>query len=696
MNEQNEHYMNENLDFEKRVGDLLIRLTLDEKISLLTRYTTNSAKPIKRLGIPEFKMTDGPHGANAKSQDGYRAIYFPSAICLSASWNPKLAFEYGQALGEEVRKVGSHAILAPAINIHRTPLCGRNFEYFTEDPYLNSKMVVPLVKGVQSKRVAACVKHFLCNNSEFRRQFSNSIVSERALEEIYYPGFKVAVSEGQAWMVMGSYNKINGQQIYEQKPILTEKLRDEWGFKGFVVSDWSATHSMKDPAACINAGFTLEMPKIYVYDPESVKDSLKKGEFTIETLDENIRRFLRVLFYVGLFDSEEKIPKISSTAIDRLKLARRIAEEGAVLLKNDNNLLPLDLTKIKKICVAGPMADYKPFIKTIGGSSAVNPEFLITPLYAFKKKLKNKVEFVKKPKEADVVVFVTGITQWFYGDNEGSDKRKIELSKRKVKKILNVASENPNVVVVLYNGGPLAMSRWIDQVPAVLEVWQPHQIGGLAIANILLGLANPSGKLPTTFPQKLSDSPAHKSKRTYPSFKYSYFDMLCHEHLFVHPKRGRWAKPIDIYYNEGIFVGYRYFDENDIEPLFPFGFGLSYTTFKYSNLKKSKSEVSGDENFSVSVDITNAGTRTGAEIVQLYIQDVECSVKRPPKELKGFKKVFLKPGEVTTAKMELDKSALSFWDEKSNGWKAEKGKFNILVGSSSRDVKLQAEIEYQS
>lgn len=680
--------MTSDFNFEDKINDILKQLTIEEKISLLTRHTGFSTKPIERVGIKEFRMADGPHGVRTEEKN----VYFPSAIGLAASWNRNLAHEYGQALAEEARALGRHAILAPGINIHRTPLCGRNFEYFTEDPFLNSQMVVPLIKGIQSKRIAACVKHFLCNNTEKRRRFSNSIVDERTLEEIYFPGFKAAVSEGGAWMVMGAYNQVNGQYVYSNMHLLKEKLRDQWGFKGFVVSDWLATHSERDPAVCINAGFTLEMPKLFVYEPTAVMEAYKKSQFKEETLDENLRRLLRVQFYTGLYEKEENLPKGSRNTKEHLDLACRMIEEGAVLLKNETSTLPLDFNTIKKIHITGPMADYKPLSESFGGSSAVHPPLLETPLTFLKRELNGKVEMVKKPEEADVVVIITGITHWFRGDSEGADKNTINLKKKKVKQIQKLAKKNPNIVVVLFNGGPLAMNEWMGKVKSILEVWQPHQMGAKAIYNLLFGLSYPSGKLPTTFPKKLEDSPAHKSSKTYPDFHYSYLDNIRHEGLYVRPDKVHKAKPIDIYYDEGIYVGYRYFDKNNIEPLFPFGFGLSYTQFEYRNLKLSKTEIAKGEEIELTLDVKNIGRNSGAEIVQVYAKDVQCSVDRPPKELIGFARVQLNAGETKTVIISIQAQDLSYYDAESHKWVLEPGEFKILVGASSRDIKLDAKI----
>ncbi|MGV9171574.1 MAG: beta-glucosidase family protein [Promethearchaeia archaeon] len=685
-------FMNSELDLEERVEDLLQRLTLHEKMSMLTGYTGFSTFPVERLGIPEFGMTDGPHGVCSHSAFGTENTYFPAAITLAASWNPDLAYEYGEALGEETRAVGRHCILAPGINIHRTPLCGRNFEYFTEDPFLNGKMVAPLIQGIQSKRIAACVKHYICNNTEKRRRFSNSIVDERALEEIYMPGFKAAIEEGDAWMVMGSYNKVNGQYVYEKKNLLKDKLQKEWGFRGFVVSDWKATHSVKDPAKCIKSGFSLEMPEDFVYQKGKVQEAFENEEFSEEDLDAVIKRMLRVFFLVGLFDEKEKIPQGRRNTEDHLQIARKMIEEGAVLLKNEKQQLPLQEEEISKICVNGKMADYVPFIKSIGGSSAAHPPFWNTPLEAFQNRLKEKVEFVKDPTEADVVIHITGITHWFRYDSEGSDREQLNMPKKRIKKIKKVAKQNSNTIVVLYNGGPLQMTEWLDEVTAVLEVWQPHQVAGEAIVNLILGDATPSGKLPTTFPKSLNDSPAHQSKQSYPDFHYSYIDNLKHEWWYVTPKRAHKAKPVDVVYEEGIYVGYRYFDKDNIEPVFPFGYGLSYTEFEYIELVLDKTEISKGESVTLKLKVKNAGQYPGGEIVQVYAHQKESEIDRPPKELVGFGKAYLDPGQVEQLEITVKADDLAYYDPEKQEWVLKSGDFTLLIGSSSRDIKLESSI----
>lgn len=660
-------FMDVNLDVEERVEDLLSRLTQDEKFRLSYGRRIFFTAPIKRLGILMFKMCDGPHGLGATGTLlTKKATAFPVAILRTAMWNPELAYEFGKAAAEEFRAIGYREMLGPGVNIQRTPLCGRTFEYQSEDPYLNSVMGVAVVKGIQSQKVAACVKHYVCNNQELERFKVDAIVSERALREIYLPAFEATVREADAWSFMTCYNKVNGDYGSGMTDLIQNKLFKEWGFRGFVVSDWFATRHMTSTAKCVNAGTSLEMPRAILFKKKRLETALAAGEFKMETYDDNLRRLLRVMFLTGHIDDKGELPDVERNTTEHQAVALKMAEEGIVLLKNDNNTLPLDINKIKKIAVLGPNAKKKHSLG--GGSSMIRAFYEITPKKGLREKCEGKIEIVELPSEADVVIFVGGLNHKKHGDKEGVDKLNLELAPEQIEQLNNTIEQNPNTILVLINGSPIAMEGWIDKVPAIVEAWYPGMEGGRAIANVLFGDVNPSGKLTITFPKKLEDSPAHASERTY--------------------------APDTVYHDEGIFVGYRHFDKKDIEPLFPFGFGLSYTTFKYDNLKLSKTQLSGDEKLTISVDVTNIGKRAGAEIVQLYIQDVDCSVERPPKELKGFKKVFLEPGKKDTAKMELKKKDLSFWDEKTNAWKAEKGKFKILIGSSSRDIKLHEEIEY--
>lgn len=663
-------FMDGDPDLEKRVEDLLGRLTLDEKIKLSAgRWGACSVPAIKRLGIKSFKMTDGPHGVGGVGLIGTRFrknTYFPVPICRAATWNPDSVQEYGKAVAEEVRSHGFHMNLAPGINIIRSPLGGRNFEYFSEDPYHNKVMAVAQVKGVQSQRIAACVKHFVCNNQDTNRFRVNAIVSERALQEIYLPAFEAAVREANAWSIMACYNKVNGFHGCENKDLLRKRLMKEWGFHGFVVSDWFATKNPTNTEGCLDAGLTLEMPIPIKYRRRRIKRAIKEGFVSEETFNDNVKRLLRVMFLVGMFDDGSKLPQGCRNTPEHQALAREIAEEGIVLLKNEHHLLPLDITTLKTIAVLGPDANKKHSFG--GGSSCVRALYEITPLQGLKDKCRGKAEIIKDPAVADVAIIFAGLRHKLHQDSECSDRRSLALPKKQVELINKTVNRNPRTVIVLINGGPVTM-EWLENVPAVVEAWYPGMEGGHAIGNVLFGDANPSGKLPVTFPKELSHSPAHVSKRTFPGRE-------------------------NVYYDEGIFVGYRHFDAQGIEPLFPFGFGLSYTTFDITNLQVSKKQMRAGEVVTVSVDVQNTGKVTGAEVVQLYIQDVKASIERPPKELKGFSKIKLAPHETKTVTFKIGERGLSFYDERDRCWQVEKGAFNVLIGNSSRDIMVQEEIEF--
>ncbi|MHA1268368.1 MAG: beta-glucosidase family protein [Candidatus Helarchaeota archaeon] len=673
-------YMDEDLELEKRVEDLLNRMTLDEKIKIMTGKMFFFTKPIKRLGIKSFKMTDGPHGVGALGTYFKRkTTYFPVAICRAATWNTDLSRQFGEAVAEEVRAVGRHMLLGPGLNIHRTPFCGRTFEYQTEDPYLNAKLAVAVVKGIQSKRIAACVKHYVANNQEKWRFKVSSEIDERTLREIYLPAFEAAVKEANTWSVMACYNRVNGIHGTENINILKEKLIDEFGFQGFVVSDWFATKD-STTEGCMNAGLSLEMPYRIVYKKSKVLQGLESNQFSEETLNDNVKRILRVMFLVGMFDDPKHIPPGSLCTPEHIEIAQKIAEEGIVLLKNDQNILPLKIDQIKKIAILGSNAT-----KTFafgGGSSMIRTKYEITPFEGIKNKCQEKIDLVKTPSDADIAIIVTGLNHKKHNDTENSDRLTLDLPQSQIELIKNTAKENPKTIVILINGSPIAMDDWIDDVPAVIEAWYPGLESGTVIADILFGDVNPSGKLPITFPKTISDSPAHKSEKTYPGII---------EEIEDQDKKKTLKK---VFYEEGIFVGYRHFDKNNIEPLFPFGHGLSYTNFKYSNLKLNKTEMGSNDIIKVSMSIENIGNISGSEIIQLYIQDIESTVDRPVKELKGFNKVYLEPGKAQMIKFEISKKDLSFYDIKEKSWVAEKGKFKILIGASSRDIRLTEEFDY--
>jgi len=660
-------YWDQDLELEERVQDLLNRLTLEEKFKLIAGKHHWYTKSIDRLGIDQFAMTDGPHGIGPHSSNGKECTYFPPAICKGATWNRKLSWEFGKALAEEVRDIDYHMILGPGVNIDRTPLCGRTFEYQTEDPFLNKELAVPTVKGIQSQRIAACVKHYICNNQEKNRFTYSAEVSQRALEEIYYPAFKACVEEGDAWSFMGCYNKVNGIYGCEHEHLLREVLMNKWGFRGFVVSDWRATANCESPETCIKAGLSLEMPRTIQYKRRYLRKAYKEGKFKEETLDKNVERLLRVMFLVGLFDDKKTLPKGSRNTKEHHEIARKIAEEGIVLLKNENNLLPLDGQKIQKIAILGPNADKK--MGEAGGSSQVRPPYEITPLKGIKEKLDDTIKIVDDIESADYVILVLGLNHEQNMDAENFDKETLELPKSQIELISSTIEKNENIIIILINGSPIVMDPWIEKIPVILEAWYPGMEGGSVIADILFGDINPSGKLPLTFPKKLSDSPAHQSER-------------------------RYSDNEKIYYDEEIFVGYRFFDRENIEPLFPFGFGLSYTNFSLDNLKVNKKDFSSNDTVEIKVDIKNTGDVDGAEVIQLYIKDLESSAERPPKELKGFEKVDLKAGETKTVKFSLKKDAFAFFNEDNKKWLIEEGDFELLIGTSSRDIHLRSKVSY--
>ncbi|MFX1276525.1 MAG: glycoside hydrolase family 3 C-terminal domain-containing protein, partial [Promethearchaeota archaeon] len=553
---------------------------------------------------------------------------------------------------------------------------------------------VELTKGVQSKRISTCIKHFAANNQEYNRYKISTEVSERALQEIYYPAFKATVKEADAWSFMACYNRLNGIYGCEHYNLIRETLMDEWKFKGFLVSDWFATR-FTDTKGCIKAGLSLEMPFAICYRKRRIKKALEKEEKLIDFFNDNIKRYLRVCFLVGMLDKEENIPPGNRNTVEHQNLALKIAEEGIVLLKNQDNILPLDNENIKSIALIGP--NLKKKHSRGGGSSTVRAKYEITPLKGMKLKCKEKrIKITKSLSKADAVVIFAGLSHGKYMDRENKDRIILGLPKEQINLINNCVKQNKKTIVVLIGGNPIEMNNWADQVPGIVMMWYAGMEGGNAIANILFGDVNPSGKLPITFPKNLQDSPAHKSFRTYPglkdwsSIKEGDIEILKHNKGII-IKSNHQDK---VYYEEGIFVGYRYFDTFNIDPLFPFGHGLSYTTFEFENLSIDKTQISGEEEFKVELEVKNTGKRAGSEVVQLYIKDVECTSKRPLKELKGFKKVYLEAGDKIKINFELGKKDLIFFDENSKTWKVENGEFLIIIGNSSRNILLEGRINY--
>ncbi|NHJ40261.1 MAG: glycosyl hydrolase, partial [Asgard group archaeon] len=614
-------YYDQKLSLNERVYLLLKRLTLNEKFKLLSgkNFSWWYTKPINRLKIKKMGMTDGPHGVSFHSSFR-KNTKFPSAKCLSATWNPSLAEKCGLAIAEEVRAVGKHILLAPGINIDRTPLNGRTFEYYSEDPYLTKEIAIPYVKSVQNQRIAACVKHYAVNNQEKNRRKVSAEIGERTLREIYLRAFEETVKQADPWVIMGSYNKINGIYACENKELIRDLLFNEWDFNGFVVSDWFATRKFTNPEKSIKAGLSLEMPRPIVYKMNKLRKAFRKGKFTEKELDFVIERLLKVMFQVGLFDLTN-VPEGSRNTKPHRQIAREIAEEGMVLLKNEKNILPLDKTKIKSIAIVGPNATKKMGKIHYGGSAAVISQYEITPLKGIKRKCGKNIKIVKNPESADICLFIGGLNHDLGKDCENRDRLDLELPKEQIELLKETIKQNKNTIVILINGSPISMNDWHDKVPAILEAWYPGQEGGYVIADILFGDINPSGKLPITFPKKIEDSPAHKSSRTYP---------------------GEDGK---VYYDEGIFIGYRHFDKENLEPLYPFGFGLSYTLFSISNAKLSTYDLVEDELMKITLNVENNGEIKGSEVIQLYIGCNEPKAPRPNKELVGFKKITLEPGE---------------------------------------------------
>lgn len=793
-----------------RAADLVGRMTLGEKVSLLAGATMWETVPIERLGIPSIKMTDGPNGARGGDfSGGVTAAAFPVGIALAATWDPELVYEVGQALAEEAQSKGAGVLLAPTVNMHRSPLNGRNFECYSEDPYLAARLAVAYITGVQSRGVAATVKHFIANDSEYQRNSISSDLDERTMREIYLPPFEAAVREAGSWAVMASYNKVNGTHAGENADTLCRILKEEWGFDGIVMSDWFGTKSTEDAA---RNGLDLEMPGPAVWRGKKLLAAVEDGRVAAEAIDDAATRLLRLVERVGGFESPRP-PK--ERAIDRPEhraLIRRAGAEGAVLLKNDG-VLPLRPDELRSVAVVGPNAKTAQIMG--GGSAQVNAHYAVAPFDALVSALGDKVgyalgcsnhrylpkveglfqvrhagaggepvaeeirgsekmwigtpeglpgaEFTSTisgrftPEEPGVYTFgltsggpsrlaVDGrevVDNWtrqtpgdylfgmgsaeatgqmeleagqsydlevslgpgtaggprafrlgvlppaagdaleeavqlaarsdvalvFVGlngewESEGFDRPDMDLVGRQNELVSRVAAVNPRTVVVLQTGSPVTMP-WLGDVAAVLQAWYPGQECGNGVADILLGRTSPSGKLPQTFPRRLEDNPAYIN---YPG-----------EHGHVR-------------YGEGIYIGYRYYDKKDVEPLFPFGFGLSYTKFAYDDLHLSSAELGPGERLTVAVTVTNTGDVTGRDIVQVYVRDREASVSRPEKELKGFASVTLEPGERREVRVELDPGAFAFWDDARHTWMAEEGEFEILVGASSRDIRARTTV----
>jgi beta-glucosidase len=702
-------YLDPAKPLEERVENALSLMTVEEKVALCHAQSKFSSAGVPRLGIPEVWMSDGPHGVRAEIEWdswGYAnftndsCLAFPALTCLASTFNPELAARYGQAIGEEARYRNKEVILGPGVNIYRSPLNGRNFEYMGEDPYLASKMVVPYIQGVQKSGVAACVKHFALNNQENWRGHIDVELSDRALYEIYLPAFKAAVMEGKVWSIMGSYNKFRGEHCCHNDLLLNKILKGDWKFDGAVITDWGGAHD--DRQAAMNGldiemgtgtdGLTTSVKNAYDYYhlANSLLKAVKNGDVPMEVLNDKARRVLRLILRTSMSPNR---PWGSFVTPEHSKVAADVATEGIVLLKNDQNILPVNPKLYKKILVVGENAIRKMTIG--GGSSELKTKYEISPLQGIKNafgaqcKVKYAIGYASGPsaygreipsklnadtllneavrlaKDADLILYVGGLNKNHFQDCEGGDRKTYDLPFEQNKLIGELIKTQKKMAIVLVSGNAIAMP-WVNQVPAIVQAWYLGSESGNAIASVLSGETNPSGKLPFTFGVKLNDYGAHS------------FDKLCFPGDSI--KEG---------YKEDILVGYRWFDTKNIAPQFPFGYGLSYTTFQLGKASVDKPKYSKNETVKLTVSIANTGKVEGAEVIQAYIQDKVSSVPRPTKELKGFSKVNLKAGESKVVSLELPVSEWGFYDETTKQFKVESGQFMIQLGTSSRDIKQQ-------
>ncbi len=722
---------------ELRVEDALSKMTLREKIGIIHAQSKFSSPGVARLGIPELWCTDGPHGIrpdvlwdewNQAGCTNDSCTAFPALTCLAATWNPELALAYGQSIGEEARYRQKAVLLGPGVNICRTPLNGRSFEYMGEDPYLSGRMGVQYVQGVQQQGVAVCVKHYALNNNEHQRYQSNANCDERTLREIYLPAFEAAIKEGGAWTLMGGYNLFRDQHACHNQYLMNDILKGEWGFDGAIISDWGGTQSTME---AIYNGLDLEygtwtdglqMGATNAYDNYMMADPYQKlieeGKVGTKELDDKVRRVLRLIFRTTMNPNR---PFGALNSEKHIETAINVGAEGIVLLQNNPlmqgkkqvapAILPLDLTTIKNVLVVGENA--VKMMTVGGGSSSLKARYEVSPLDGLKKRLagtQTKVEWVRgyvgdpggeyngvttgqnlndsrtpaeltaealaKAKEADVVIFIGGLNKADHMDAEGTDRTQYGLPYGQDELIEALAAANPRLVVVNISGNAVAMP-WVKKVPAIVQDWYLGSEAGTSLAAVLVGDQNPSGHLPMTWYASLDQCSVYA-----PVLKQGK-KMVADPRRYPGIERTDTVPHIwDVYYDEGLYVGYRWIDKQKLTPLFPFGHGLSYTTFAISNAKLS--EANGQP--AVTVEVKNTGAVAGAQVVQLYVQDVKASVDRPVKELKAFQKVFLQPGETKTVTLALNERAFQFYDEASKGWKAEPGKFNFLIGASSQDI----------
>ena len=668
-------------DYYVSAKELVSRMTLEEKALLLTGDGWWATHGIDRLGIPSISLTDGPHGVRKGQGAGLvtsvPATCFPTASALSCSWDLDLLRRVGVALGEESHAIDVQILLGPGINMKRSPLGGRNFEYFSEDPVLAGKLAAAYIEGVQSQGVGTSLKHYAVNNQEYERMATSSNLDERTLNEIYLPAFEIAVKEGRPWTVMSAYNLVNGIYASEHRELLRDILRDRWGFTGFVMSDWGG---INERVAGLDGGTNLEMPGSGDYNSKKIIAAVQDGRLSPETLDQSVKEVLAVIL-----KAKDSHKENATFDVDKHHaLAREAGGESIVLLKNAENILPLSLEKLKRIAIIGAFAKTPRYQGS--GSSQVNPT-KVSNAYDELVKLAGgdgKFEYAagydiegdvtealleearNVAAHADVAVVFAGLPDSY--ESEGFDRSSLEMPSGHNQLIEAVSSVQPKIVVVLMNGSAITMP-WADRVKAIVEGWLGGQAGGGAIADVITGRINPSGKLSETFPKRLQDTP------TFPDF----------------PALDRRAS-----YGEGVFIGYRYYDKKDVEPLFPFGFGLSYTTFVYTGIKASAPSIKDTDGVTIEVAVKNTGNVPGKEVIQLYLHEQNPAVRRPEKELKAFNKIALAPGEEKVVTFKLSKRDFAYYDTDLHDWNVRSGKFCVLVGGSSRDLPLKETIEVQT
>ena len=650
-----------------RAAALVEQMTLDEKLDYIGGFNSFYIRAIPRLGIPQIRMADGPQGV----RNDTRSTMYPCGIAAAATWNRTLAYKYGEALGQDCRARGVHILLGPGVNIYRSPLCGRNFEYYGEDPYLAAETAAAYIEGMQSKGVMACIKHFAGNNQEWNRHHVSSDIDERTLHELYLPAFRKAVTEAHVGAVMSSYNPLNCVHMTENREMTIDLLRDRWGFDGIFMSDWNATYSAVGAA---NGGLDLEMPRARFMNAENLRPALERGLVTQATIDRKVQHILQTLIAFGFLDREQLDKTIREQNPESDAVALEVARGAVVLLKNDGGMLPLS-RKVRDVVVMGPNATSVP---TGGGAGFVHPFSTVSVAEGMQlvgKRLRTTVLDPETQDEAarkrlvtaaDAVIYCAGFTSKTEGENFD---RTFALPEGQAEEIAAAAALNPNLIVVVNSGGGVDFSQFGDRARAILMAWYPGQEGGRAIAEILTGAVSPSGKLPISIERRAEENPTYGS----------YYENVPRSHR-------KNATQSRVCYNEGVFVGYRGYDRSEVEPLYPFGYGLSYTTFAYSGMKIARQE---DGSYLVSFEVKNTGRRDGAEVAQLYVSDLTCSVPRPVKELKGYEKVFLKRGAAQRVEMRLPREAFAFYDMERHDFVVEPGDFLLQVGASSRDLRLK-------